>query len=146
MMLYISRFVSSTLTHLKCFCCSSMSPSKFIAEKLLLTFYDLRWYRGHKERLLVAIFRFRVSILPVARYLRMFRMVSVRKRQRWRSRGGLEGSEPSLKSRLAISGGVREGPDSRRKVKKNRLWMTIPRRPTNQSEKCSESKPSQVHM
>ena len=30
--------------------------------------------------------------------------------------GGLEGSGPSLKLRLAISGGVREGPDSRRKV------------------------------
>ena len=58
-----------------------MSLSKCITEKLLLTFHDLRWYRGHKEGLLVAIFRFRMSILPITRYLRVFRMVSARKRR-----------------------------------------------------------------
>ena len=38
---------------------------KVIAEKLLVTFHDLKWLRGHEEGQRVAIFRFRVLSLPV---------------------------------------------------------------------------------
>ena len=51
-----------------CFYRSSLSLSKVIAEKLLVTFHDLKWSRWHEGRgSLVAIFRFRVSSLPVTR-------------------------------------------------------------------------------
>ena len=41
-MLHIIRSVSSALTHLWCFYCSSLSLSKVIAEKLLATCHDLK--------------------------------------------------------------------------------------------------------
>ena len=43
-------------------------------KKLLVTFHDLQWPRRHEEGSLVAIFQFRVSRLPVTRYLRVFSM------------------------------------------------------------------------
>ena len=46
------------------------SLSKVIAEKLLITFHDLKWPWRHGEGSLVAIFRLRVSSLPVTRCLR----------------------------------------------------------------------------
>ena len=60
-------------------CChrSSLSISKVMAEKLLLTFLDPKWPRRHEEESLVAIFRLRVSNILVTRCLRMFRMVFV---------------------------------------------------------------------
>ena len=61
--------------------CSSLSLSKGIAEKLLVTFHDLKWPCRHQERSLVAIFRFRVSSLPVTRCLRVFQIVFVQKRR-----------------------------------------------------------------
>ena len=69
--LYISQSVSSAWTHLLVWClhCSSLSLSKVIAEKLLVTFPDRKWPRRHEEGWLVTIFRFRVSSLPVTRRL-----------------------------------------------------------------------------
>ena len=52
-MLHISQFVSSAWTHTWCFHCSSLSLSKGIAEKLLVTFHDLKWPRWHGEGSLV---------------------------------------------------------------------------------------------
>lgn len=50
-MLHISQSVSSALTHLWRFHRSSWSPSKEVAEKLLVSFLDLQWpwrlVRGH---------------------------------------------------------------------------------------------------
>ena len=61
--------------------CSSLSLSKVIAEKLLVTFYNLKLPWGNEEGLLVAILRFSVSILPVSQCLRVFRMILVQKRR-----------------------------------------------------------------
>ena len=74
-----SRSVLSSWTHLWCFHRSSLSLSKAIAEKLLVTLHDLKWPLRHDERSLVAIFQFGVSSLPANRYLRVFRMVFVQK-------------------------------------------------------------------
>ena len=74
------------------------SLSKVIAEKLLITFHDLKWPWRHGEGSLVAIFRLRVSLgaeyppcvtlpniwtwsLAVTRCLRMFPMVFFQKRR-----------------------------------------------------------------
>ena len=46
-----------------------------------MTFHELKWSWRHEERSLVAIFRFRVSILPVNRCLRVFGMVFVQNRR-----------------------------------------------------------------
>ena len=80
-MLHINSFVSSSWTHLWCFHRSSWPLSKVIAEKLLVTIHDLKWPRRHDEGSLVAIFRLRVSSLPIPRCLRAFRMVFVQKRR-----------------------------------------------------------------
>ena len=80
-MLHISRSVSSGWTQLWCFHCSNLSLSKVIVKKLLVTFHYLKWPWRHKEGSLVAIFRCRVTSLPVARCLRVFRMVFVQKRR-----------------------------------------------------------------
>ena len=75
-MLHISRSGWSSWAHLWFFFFfSSWSLSKVIAEKLLVTFHDLKWPCRHGEGSLVAIFRHRVSSLPVNRCLRVFRMV-----------------------------------------------------------------------
>ena len=74
---HISRSVSSAWTHIKCFRRSNMSLSRVFVEKLLVTFDDLKWSRGHEEGSLVTIFWFTVSSLPVTWCLRMFRMVFV---------------------------------------------------------------------
>ena len=74
-MLHINRSVWSALTHLWCFHRSNWSLSKVIAEKLLVTFYDLKSWSdlddmARAEGSLVAIFRHRVSsLLPVIRCL-----------------------------------------------------------------------------
>ena len=80
-MLHISRSVSSAWTHLWCFHRSSWSLSKVIAEKLLVTFHDLKWPWRHGNGSLVAIFRLSVPSLPVTRCLRVFRMVFFQKRR-----------------------------------------------------------------
>ena len=68
--------------HLKYFHRSSMHLSKVITKKLLVTFHGLRWPRRHRERSLVAIFRFRVLSFSVTKRLRVFRFVPVKKRHR----------------------------------------------------------------
>ena len=60
---------------------SSWSLSKVIAEKLLVTFHDLKWPRRHDERSQIAIFRFRLSSQPITLCLRVFRMAFVQKRR-----------------------------------------------------------------
>ena len=45
----ISRSTSSTWTHLRRFRRSGLYLSKISAEKLMVTFHDLRWPRGHEE-------------------------------------------------------------------------------------------------
>ena len=80
-MLHINRFVLSAWTHLWCFHRSSWSLSKVITEKMLVTFYDLKWPWRHDEGSTVTIFRLRVLILPVNRCLRVFWMVFVQKRR-----------------------------------------------------------------
>ena len=80
-MLHVSRFVSSAWARLRCFHRSSLSVSKAIAEKLLMTFRKLKWPRGYEEGLMVAIFRFSVSILPGTRCLIVFRTVFVQKKR-----------------------------------------------------------------
>ena len=75
-MLHISRFVASAWIHLWCFHRSSLSISKVIAEKLLATFDDLKWPRKYEGSQAVN-FRFRVSIIPVNRWLRMLKIVFV---------------------------------------------------------------------
>ena len=77
-MLHTSWSVS---THLWCFGRSNWSLSKVIAEKSLVTFQDLKYPWRHDEGSLVAIFRFRVSNLPVTRCLWVFWMVFVQKRR-----------------------------------------------------------------
>ena len=79
-MLHISRSVWSFWTQLWCFNCSSWSLSKVITGKLMVTFHDLKWPWPCGEGPLVAIFRLRVSSLPVTRCLRVFRMVFFQKR------------------------------------------------------------------
>ena len=79
-MLYISRSVVSTWTHLMHFHCSSIALSKNITEKLLVTFHDLQRPRRQKERSLITTFRFKVSMLHVSACLRVFSMVFVQKR------------------------------------------------------------------
>ena len=79
--LYISQAVLSAWTHLWCFHSSSWSLSKFIAEKLLVTFRGMKWPWRRDEGSLVAIFRLRVSSLPVTWFFRVFRMVFVQKRR-----------------------------------------------------------------
>ena len=79
-MLHIGRSASSAWAHLWCFQCSSLSLLNVIAEKLLVTFHDLKQPRGHEKESL-AIFRFRVSILPVTRCFRVFRIVFAQKRR-----------------------------------------------------------------
>ena len=64
-MLHSNRSVWSAWTYLWCFHRSSWSLSKVIAEKLLVTFLDLKWPWRHDESSLVAIFRFEVSSLPI---------------------------------------------------------------------------------
>ena len=54
---------------------------KLLPKNLLGTFYDLKWPRRHEEGSLVAIFRFRVSSVPVTAPLGVFRMVFVLKRR-----------------------------------------------------------------
>ena len=74
------RSVSSAWTRLWCFHRSSLSLSKVIAENS----FDLSWpdWPGrHDEVSLVAIFRFRVAVLPVTRCLRVFWMIFVPKRR-----------------------------------------------------------------
>ena len=80
-MLHISRFVSLSWTHLKCFHYSSLSLSKVIAEKLPVTFNDLKLHWSHKEGSLVASYRFMVPILLVTRCLRVFRIVCIQNRR-----------------------------------------------------------------
>ena len=80
-MLYISRSVSSALTHLRYFHRSSLFLSKVIAGKLLVTFRDLKYPWRHDEGSLVAIFRLGVSSLLLIQCLRVFRMVFVQKRR-----------------------------------------------------------------
>ena len=80
-MLHISISVSSAWTHLWCFHRSSLSPSNVIAEKLLVTFHDLKWPWRHGKGSLVAIFWFSVSILLVTWCLRVFRMIFVQTRR-----------------------------------------------------------------
>ena len=79
-MLQFSRSVWLSWKHLLCFHCSSWSPSKFIAEKLLVTYHYLKWPWRHDEGSLVVIFWFRVSILPITQCLRVLRMVFFQKR------------------------------------------------------------------
>ena len=81
-MLHIDWSVLSAWTHLWCFHRSSWSLSKVIAEKLIVTFHDLKWPWGHDEGSLVTIFWLRMSTasLPVTRCFRVFRMVFVQKR------------------------------------------------------------------
>ena len=79
-MLRISRSLWSSWIHLWCFHCSNCSLSKVIAEKMLVTFQDLKWPWPHGERSLVVIFRLRASSLPVTRCLRVFRMAFFQKR------------------------------------------------------------------
>ena len=59
----------SSWTQLWCLHCSSWYLSKVIAEKLLVTFHDLKWSWRHDEGSLVSIFRIRVWSLPVTRCL-----------------------------------------------------------------------------
>ena len=80
-MLYSGRSLSSVWTHLWYFHRSSLSISKVIAEKLLATFHDLKWPWGYEEGSLVAIFRFKIPLLPVARRLRVLRILFVKKRR-----------------------------------------------------------------
>ena len=80
-MLHITRSVWSSWTHICCFHCSSWSLSKVIAEKPLVTFHDLKWPWRHTEGSLIAMFRLRVSWIPVTRCLRVFRMVFFQKRR-----------------------------------------------------------------
>ena len=80
-MWHISRSVSSTWAHLRCFHRYSLSLSKVTVEKLPMTFHNLKWPWGHEEGSLVAIFQFRLSILPVNRCLRMFMMIFVQNRR-----------------------------------------------------------------
>ena len=80
-MLHISRSVSSAWTHLLCFHRSSLSLSKVILEKLLVTFHGLKWPWWHAEGSSIAIVRLRVSILPLTRCLSVFWMVFVQKRR-----------------------------------------------------------------
>ena len=80
-MLYISRSVSSSLNTSMAFYCSSLSLSKVVADKLLVTFHDMKWPWRHDEESLVTIFRFGVLNIPVNhRCLRVFRMFFVQKR------------------------------------------------------------------
>ena len=76
-------------------CCMSVDPhrrpehygvfiklvclTKGIAEKLLVTFHDLKWPWRYEEGSLVTILWFRVSSLPMHRCLRVFRVVFVKK-------------------------------------------------------------------
>ena len=81
-MLHISWSVLSSWTHLRCFYRSSLFLSNYYCRKTVrMTFHDLKWSLGHKERSLVSIFRFRVSILPVTWCWRVFRVVFVQKRR-----------------------------------------------------------------
>ena len=80
-MLHISRSASSAWTHLWCFHRSRWFLSKVIAEKLLVTFPDLKWPWRLDEGSPVTIFRLRKSILPITRCFRVFWMVFVQKRR-----------------------------------------------------------------
>ena len=60
---------------------SILSLSKAMAEKLLMTFRNLKWPRGPEEGSLVAIFRFRVSDIPINRWLWVLGMDFVQKRR-----------------------------------------------------------------
>ena len=68
-------------TNLTCFHRFSMSTPKVTAEKLLVTFHDLRWPQRHKEGSPIAIYRFRVSSLPETRCLRVLGIVSIQNRR-----------------------------------------------------------------
>ena len=46
-----------------------------------MTFHGLKWPWGHEEGSLVAIFRFRMSIIPETRRLRMFRMAFIQNKR-----------------------------------------------------------------
>ena len=80
-MCFRSRSKLSDWLRLWCFHRSSLSQSKVIAEKLLVTFHDLKWPWRHQEGSLVAIFRFMVSIISVTRCLWVFGIVFVQKRR-----------------------------------------------------------------
>ena len=80
-MMHINRSVLSTWTHLWCFHRCSWSLLKTIAEKLLVTFHDLKWPWWHDEGSPVTKFLLRMSIIPVTRCLRVFWMVFVQKRR-----------------------------------------------------------------
>ena len=78
-MLHISRSVWSAWTHILRFDRSSLT----LASHCRKTAGDLSWPEmtlWHEEGSLVAIFRFRVSTLPINRCLRVFQMVFVQKR------------------------------------------------------------------
>ena len=83
-MMHISRSVWSFWTQIRCLRCFhrfSWCLSKVIAEKLTVTFLDLKCPWGHEEGSLGAIFQFRVWIIPVTRCLRVFRMGFVQNRR-----------------------------------------------------------------
>ena len=80
-MLHFSRSLSLAWAYLWYFHRFSWPLSKVIAEKLLVTFHDMKWPWRHDEGSLVAIFRLKVSSLPVTRCLRVFLMVFLQKRR-----------------------------------------------------------------
>ena len=77
--MHISQSVTSVWAHQWCFHRCSLSLSKDIGGKLLVTYHDLKWPRRHEEGSLVAIFWFRVSILTVNGCLKGFQMIYVQK-------------------------------------------------------------------
>ena len=105
-MLHISRSASSSWTHLWWFHRSSWSLSKVIPEKLLVTFHDLKWPWRHDEGSSVAIFRLRVSVLPLTRCSRVFWMVFVQKRRlsffsHWLIQEKAQSAQTQVRSQLA---------------------------------------------